>query len=40
MHAFENTVNGSNSIPAEFGGGNANIKMSQDSLGVAFGMKF
>ena len=40
MHAFENTVNGSNSIPAAFGGGNANIKMSQDSLGVAFGMKF
>jgi long-chain fatty acid transport protein len=40
MHAFENTVDGSNSIPAAFGGGNANIKMSQDSLGIAFGMKF
>jgi long-chain fatty acid transport protein len=40
MHAFENEVNGSNSIPAAFGGGNANIKMSQDSLGIAFGMKF
>jgi long-chain fatty acid transport protein len=40
MHAFENEVNGSNSIPANFGGGNANIKMYQDSLGIAYGMKF
>jgi long-chain fatty acid transport protein len=40
MHAFENEVNGSNSIPPNFGGGNANIKMYQDSLGIAYGMKF
>jgi long-chain fatty acid transport protein len=40
MHAFENEVNGSNSIPAGFGGGNANLRMSQDSLGVAYGWKY
>jgi len=40
MHAFEKTVNGSNSIPAGFGGGEANLTMSQDSLGVAYGWKF
>jgi len=40
MHAFENTVNGSNSIPAGFGGGEANIKMTQNSLGVAYGWTF
>ena len=40
MHAFDNTVNGNNSIPAGFGGGNANLKMYQDSVGVAYGMKF
>jgi long-chain fatty acid transport protein len=40
MHAFENTVTGSASIPAGFGGGNANLKMYQDSFGVAYGIKF
>ena len=40
MHAFENKVDGANSIPAAFGGGNANLKMYQDSLGVAYGWKF
>jgi len=40
MHAFENTVNGSGSIPGGFGGGEANIGMSQDSLGIAYGWKF
>ncbi|MDR2195065.1 MAG: outer membrane protein transport protein [Gallionellaceae bacterium] len=39
-HVFEETVNGSNSIPANFGGGNANLTMSEDSLGVAYGWKF
>ena len=44
MHAFENTVNGNNSIPpgfppSGFGGGNANLKMYQDSIGVAYGWK-
>ncbi len=40
MHAFENTVNGVNSIPnAPLGGGNANLKMYQDSIGIAYGWK-
>jgi long-chain fatty acid transport protein len=40
MHGFEKKVNGSGSIPAPYGGGEANLKMYQDSLGVSFGMKF
>jgi long-chain fatty acid transport protein len=40
MHAFEESVKGSNSIPAGFGGGNANLKMYEDSFGVAYGVKF
>jgi long-chain fatty acid transport protein len=44
MHAFENEVNGSNSIPAGmppgYGGGEANLRMSQDSLGIAYGWKY
>jgi long-chain fatty acid transport protein len=45
MHAFKKQVNGSGSIPAPmppagFGGGEANIKMYQDSLGVSYGIKF
>ncbi len=40
MHAFNNTVSGSKSIPAAYGGGNANLAMYQDSLGVAYGVKF
>ena len=40
MHAFENTVSGSSSIPAGYGSGEANLTMSQDSLGVAYGWKF
>ena len=41
MHAFENEVNGSGSIPAvPLGGGEANLRMSQDSLGIAYGWKF
>jgi len=43
MHAFEKKVNGAGSIPPGFppgfGGGNANLKMHQDSLGIAFGWK-
>jgi long-chain fatty acid transport protein len=38
-HAFENNVNGSGSIPSGFGGGEANLKMYQDSLGIAYGWK-
>ena len=44
IHAFSKTVNGSNSIPPGpppgFGGGNANLKMSQNSLGIAWGWKY
>jgi long-chain fatty acid transport protein len=40
MHAFETDVNGSGSIPPAFGGGEANLRMSQDSLGVAYGWKY
>ncbi len=39
MHAFNKKVNGSGSIPVGFGGGNANLQMKQNSLGVAFGFK-
>jgi long-chain fatty acid transport protein len=37
MHAFEKKVRGSGSIPGGFGGGGANLKMYQDSLGIAYG---
>jgi long-chain fatty acid transport protein len=40
MHAFKKSVNGSGSIAAGFGGGEANVHMSQDSLGLAYGIKF
>jgi long-chain fatty acid transport protein len=37
MHAFEKKVNGSGSIPSGYGGGDANLKMYEDSLGIAYG---
>jgi len=40
MYAPTVTVNGVNSIPAPFGGGDVNLKMKQFSLGVAYGWKF
>jgi long-chain fatty acid transport protein len=40
MHAFEQKVKGSGSIPGPLGGGEANLKMSEDSFGVAYGIKF
>ncbi len=40
MHAFENSVNGQNSISPAFGGGEANIEMSQDAFGLAYGWNF
>ncbi len=40
MYAPKNTVSGSNSIPPGFGSGEANLSMSQYSLGVAYGWKF
>ncbi len=39
MHAFKNTINGVGSIPAALGGGEANINMYQDSLGIAYSWK-
>jgi len=40
MHAFEEKLKGSNSIPGAFGGGEADIKMSQDAFGFAYGWNF
>jgi long-chain fatty acid transport protein len=39
-HAFKKTVNGDNSIPAAFGGGNANVHLSEDVVGILFGKQF
>ncbi len=39
-HAFEEEVKGQNSIPGPFGGGEANLKMSQDILGVAWEYRY
>jgi long-chain fatty acid transport protein len=39
MHAFKKEVNGVNSIPPGFGGGNANLHMYEDSIGIAYGIK-
>lgn len=40
MHAFEKKVDGSASIPGILAGGEANLRMSQDSLGVAYGWTY
>jgi long-chain fatty acid transport protein len=41
MHAFKKNVNGSGSVaPTGMGAGEANLHMSQDSLGLAYGIKF
>ena len=43
IHAFQKTLNGSSSgygtgsIPTGFGGGNANLSMSEDSIGISYG---
>ena len=37
VHAFEKTVNGSGSIPAGFGSGEANLTMHEDSIGISYG---
>jgi len=39
MHGFIEKLNGSGSIPGGFGGGEANLRMHQDALGIAWGMK-
>jgi len=40
MYAPEVTVNGSGSIPTSFGAGEANLTMSQNSFGIAYGWNF
>jgi len=40
VHAFSNTVHGANAIPIEFGGGNVDLKMHQDSVGIAYGLNY
>lgn len=40
MVAPEKKVNGSNSIPPAFGGGNVNLSLKEMSLGVGYGWKF
>ena len=40
MYAPEVTVSGKNSIAGASGGGEANISMSQTSLGVGYGWNF
>jgi len=37
MHAFEEKVRGPGAIPGNFGGGDVNLKMYEDSLGIAYG---
>jgi len=37
QHAFAATVNGADSIPASFGGGEAVLRMYQNPVGVGFG---
>ncbi|WP_112069552.1 OmpP1/FadL family transporter [Herbaspirillum rubrisubalbicans] len=39
-HAFKKTINGAASIPPSFGGGNANVHLEEDILGVAYTWKF
>ena len=39
MHAFEEKVRGTGAVPAGFGDGDVNLKMYQDSFGVAYGWK-
>ena len=38
-HAFEKTIKGWGSIPSPFGGGEANIALSENSLGLAYAWK-
>lgn len=39
MHGFTKNVNAPGAIPAAFGGGNVNLRMYQNSLGIAYGWK-
>jgi long-chain fatty acid transport protein len=35
-HGFRKTISGNNSIPPSFGGGNANIRLEENILGIAY----
>ena len=39
-HAFGKDVNGTGSVPAGFGGGEANLNMEQNAVGVPYSVKF
>lgn len=39
-HAFGKTVRGSGAIPANFGGGEADVRLSETLLGLAYGWRF
>lgn len=39
-HGLGETVNGTNAIPAGFGGGNTNVRLKENIVGVAYGWKF
>lgn len=39
-HGFKHKVNGNGSIPAAFGGGEANLQMQQDIFGLSYGWKY
>ena len=39
-YAFKKTVSGSGSIPVPYGGGEADIHLSEDIFGIAYGWKF
>ncbi|HEY0907429.1 MAG TPA: outer membrane protein transport protein, partial [Methylophilus sp.] len=38
-HAFSDKVRGDGAIPALFGGGDVDLRMNQNSLGIAYGWK-
>ena len=40
MHALKNTVHGSGSIPAPYGGGDADVSLAETSVGLSGGIKF
>jgi long-chain fatty acid transport protein len=40
LHAFSNTISGKDSIPAAFGGGEANVTLVENSVGAAFSHHF
>jgi len=40
LHAFRKTVNGSGSIPPGFGGGEVNLSLQEDAIGVAYSRSF